>query len=218
MKGTVSHFTVRNLPQSWWRGFAPLSVRLSVILSAMMLSLSVGLPALASPGRIIGNTPGSQVNVRSRPSTSAPSPHYGLVGDRVEILDTATGSDGWLWYYIRFPQSGAEGWIRGDFIREEAAAPPNRWSHTYACGDYSITLSEIAPNAYRYQSRSPRGNLNLGNGSRYNSGYSWIYEFFNGNTLYALEDAWDSSRFPGGFVELRVVQEGSTLLRQNCRR
>jgi hypothetical protein len=69
-------------------------------------------------GRIVGETFGSRVNVRKVPSTEDVSPHYGLVGDEVEILqETISDKDGRTWYRVRFPRTQAEGWIRGDFIQ-----------------------------------------------------------------------------------------------------
>ena len=38
------------------------------------------------------------------------------VGDRVTLLEQTQGTDGSLWYQVRFA-SGAEGWVRGDFVQ-----------------------------------------------------------------------------------------------------
>lgn len=202
-----------------------LAATLSTTLSASVLAMSLGLPAWAIPARIIGDVPGTQVNVRSRPSTSAPAPSYGLVGDRVEIIDSAVGSDGYRWYFVRFPESRAEGWIRSDFIREETATQPTqptqptqRWSHTYACGETAITLAESASQGYTYEARSSRGNLTLVNGTRVNSGFSWIYEFTYNDAVYVVEDAWESRQFPGGFAEIRIFRNGQVELRQTCQK
>jgi serine/threonine protein kinase, bacterial len=59
--------------------------------------------------------PGAQVNVYSAPSASADSPSYGLVGDRVVIVNSAQGDDGLTWYQVRF-ESGTVGWISPDSI------------------------------------------------------------------------------------------------------
>jgi|GEM_PF-3479488 len=58
----------------------------------------------------------AQINLRSQPTTAAESPGYGLVGDPVKLLRAAEGADGLTWYFVKFDESGAEGWIRGDFI------------------------------------------------------------------------------------------------------
>ena len=58
---------------------------------------------------------GERINVRSGPSTSADSPHYGIAGDPVQILGNARGPQGYDWYRVVF-ESGAEGWVREDLI------------------------------------------------------------------------------------------------------
>jgi hypothetical protein len=59
----------------------------------------------------------AQINLRSRPTTESTAKGYGLVGDPVELLRATEGEDNLTWYYVKFDESGAEGWIRGDFIR-----------------------------------------------------------------------------------------------------
>jgi Bacterial SH3 domain len=87
-----------------------------VTIAAATVSLLAAFPAFAEGARIYGQQPGSRVNVRSAPSTRASAPHYGLVGDYVEVLDSAIGDDGYTWFFVEFPRSGARGWIRGDYI------------------------------------------------------------------------------------------------------
>lgn len=63
---------------------------------------------------------GSTINVRSQPTINSSAPSYGLPGDRVEILqcvmDTDTTGSDLNWCQVRFPASGAVGWVRSDFI------------------------------------------------------------------------------------------------------
>ncbi|WP_439345190.1 SH3 domain-containing protein [Vacuolonema iberomarrocanum] len=192
--------------------------RVTQMAATMALAVSLGVPALAYPARIVGEIPGSQVNVRSAPSVNAPSPSYGLVGDRVEVLNDTRGDDGFTWYYVRFPASGVEGWMRGDFVQSiNDPNPPVRWSHTYICGGYSITLEDLG-REFAYRSRSNNGNLDLYSDNRENTGYSWIYAFENSNTVYEIEDAWPSAQFPEGFAELRVFENGQPILRRSCRK
>jgi len=63
----------------------------------------------------------SQINLRSRPTTESATEGYGLVGDRVKLLQATEGEDNLTWYYVKFDESGAEGWIRGDFISTSGA-------------------------------------------------------------------------------------------------
>jgi hypothetical protein len=57
------------------------------VLAATALSLGVALPSFARPAVLVGMNPDSRINVRTEPTTDAFSPHYGLVGDQVEIVD-----------------------------------------------------------------------------------------------------------------------------------
>lgn len=86
-------------------------------LAIAVLSIGVALPAFAQPGRLVSRDRGSQINVRSEPSTESRAKHYGYAGDRVEVSDSTEGDDGYIWFYVRFSSSGAEGWVRGDFIQ-----------------------------------------------------------------------------------------------------
>ncbi|WP_225885385.1 SH3 domain-containing protein [Leptolyngbya sp. KIOST-1] len=73
--------------------------------------------------QLIAAQPEAQINLRSQPTTSSSARGYGLVGDPVQLLRQARASDG-TWYYVKFEKSGAEGWIRGDFINTEGRATP----------------------------------------------------------------------------------------------
>jgi len=64
---------------------------------------------------------GDEVNVRSAPSTISKVMHYGLSGDRVVVLESLTGENGYLWHRVRFA-SQAEGWVRGDLVQVLKAA------------------------------------------------------------------------------------------------
>jgi len=84
--------------------------------AATIASFAVALPSFARPATLIAQDSGSRINVRSAPSTQATSPHYGLAGDRVEVLQARIGQDQYMWNYVKF-SSGATGWVRGDFVR-----------------------------------------------------------------------------------------------------
>lgn len=89
---------------------------LLTIITAAAVSILATLPALAEGAYLYGQEAGSRVNIRSAPSTSAKALHYGLVGDYVEVINSQISQDGYTWYYVEFPASGARGWVRGDFI------------------------------------------------------------------------------------------------------
>lgn len=62
----------------------------------------------------------SQINIRSGPGIEHRSLHYGVVGDRVEILDSQRENSSDIyslrWHQVRFIESGAVGWVRGNFL------------------------------------------------------------------------------------------------------
>ncbi|MGI0488567.1 SH3 domain-containing protein [Pantanalinema rosaneae CENA516] len=66
------------------------------------------------------SNPNTRINVRSQPTVSSSSPHYGLPGDRVRVMQCVQDQDnpgsGLNWCRVQFVQSGATGWIRSDFI------------------------------------------------------------------------------------------------------
>jgi hypothetical protein len=76
------------------------------------------------PAQLIAAQPEARINLRSQPTTSSQAKGYGLVGDPIQLLRTTQANDGYDWYYVKFEQSGAEGWIRGDFINIEGRATP----------------------------------------------------------------------------------------------
>ncbi|MDJ0597621.1 MAG: SH3 domain-containing protein [Crocosphaera sp.] len=67
---------------------------------------------------LTANDPNSRINLRNGPSVSEDSLGYGLVGDRVKVLECQTGPDQnrTPWVKVQFLQSQAIGWIRGDFV------------------------------------------------------------------------------------------------------
>ncbi|MEB3281593.1 MAG: SH3 domain-containing protein [Lyngbya sp.] len=89
---------------------------LLTITAAASVCVATALPGFATSARLTANDPGAQINVRTAPTTQANSPHYGVAGDWVEVLNSSDGGDGYIWYYVRFYQSGAEGWVRSDFL------------------------------------------------------------------------------------------------------
>ncbi len=90
--------------------------------------------------RLTTQAEGSQINLRSQPTTQSTSRGHGLSGDLVTLLRLAEGEGGLSWYYVKFSQSAAEGWVRGDFIDTSApvAAVTSTPVETTAapCGDY----------------------------------------------------------------------------------
>lgn len=114
----------------------------------------LAFPALAQDGVLRANDPQSQINLRSSPDPGSRRLGYGLVGDQVEILESVPGSDDYTWYRVRFYQSGAVGWIRGDFIEVtptssgQTGSPQARYQAGYDQG-YQLGYRD-GQNARRY--------------------------------------------------------------------
>ncbi len=63
----------------------------------------------------------TRINVRDGADLTASIEGVGKVGDRVRILDSQFGSDKYLWYRVEL-NSGATGWVRGDWISPDFAS------------------------------------------------------------------------------------------------
>lgn len=88
--------------------------------------VGIGLTAQANDLGMLTAEPGSRINVRTGPGTGYAARHYGLAGDRVALLNSALeacgrGMDCYPWHRVRFLQSGAEGWVRSDFLIQGTA-------------------------------------------------------------------------------------------------
>ncbi len=77
---------------------------------------------------LVAQVTNSRINLRSGPGTNYRNLGYGLVGDFVYILsslppeaDFKKDQQGYLWYRVGFPKSGAVGWIRQDFLKFQCA-------------------------------------------------------------------------------------------------
>lgn len=127
-----------------------------LLLSVLVITSASIYPALAEDGILRANDPQSRINLRASPDPNSRQLGYGLVGDRVEILEQVPGGDDYTWYRVRFYDSGAEGWIRNDFVQVEG-------------GSGSAASSEV-----RYQSGYDQGYENGyrdgQNAQRYGSG------------------------------------------------
>lgn len=66
---------------------------------------------------LTGNTAGSRVNIRNGPGTEySTDGSYGLVGEDVTSLMFGYDSNCETWYKVRFPSSGYEGWVHGNYV------------------------------------------------------------------------------------------------------
>ena len=66
--------------------------------------------------------PNSRINVHNKPTVQSSVQYIGVVGDRVKVLNESQPGDGHTWYQVKF-DTGAEGWIRGDFVSVVSSTP-----------------------------------------------------------------------------------------------
>ncbi len=67
-------------------------------------------------GYLVAEEEGSPINIRDAAGTSSRVRHVGYGGDRVSVRSATMGGDDYLWYNVTFAESGAQGWVRGDFL------------------------------------------------------------------------------------------------------
>ena len=85
---------------------------------AMQGKFIPGIDPNPNKGQLTAKTPDSQINVRTGPGTTFDSPHYGVVGDKVTLIESAREANSeQIWYKVKFTSSGVEGWVRSDFIQ-----------------------------------------------------------------------------------------------------
>jgi Bacterial SH3 domain len=70
-----------------------------------------------APGQLMAQQADAEINVRQEPSVQAKILHYGVPSDRVTLLYSRRDAAGTMWYEVKFPDSGAQGWVRGDFVQ-----------------------------------------------------------------------------------------------------
>ncbi len=120
------------------------------------------------------------------------------------------------WHYVRFLRSGALGWVRADFLQLEAMPAP-RWSKTYQCGEYRVTLRQYG-SSYSFEYRGGWNQdfllAHVAEGDRSNTGADWAYRFYlphynRTSRIYTLTDAWGTQVGDTGFATFRVESYAS---------
>lgn len=72
-------------------------------------------PTSSTNATLIGS-PGSK-NIRTGPGINYRARHIAYPGDRVQIIGSDYDQEGYLWYKVYFPKSGADGWIAAQLIK-----------------------------------------------------------------------------------------------------
>lgn len=76
-------------------------------------------PVVNAPktAEVIAKDPEVTINVRAQPSTKSESLLAVKSGEQAEVLEQTLGEDTYTWYKLKFVKLGAEGWMRGDFVK-----------------------------------------------------------------------------------------------------
>jgi hypothetical protein len=179
----------------------------SALITTLIVSITAALPAWAETATLRGPTT-SRINVRESPSTDSRVRHYGLGGDRVTILNETNAPDGYRWYFVEFPQSGARGWIRGDLLSVNAGSPERV---SFAPGTAAAT---VGGNIRGSQSRSYLVNARAGQTMTTStigtSSFLQVLVFApNGRNLYTGSRNWSGVLPQSGDyrVQVRIVPE-----------
>lgn len=90
-----------------------LSLASAAVLAIEPLSAAAQTAASAI---LVTDYPARPINFRTLPISSAVAAAQGQPGDRVQILDQASGRDRYTWYYVIVNNSNAGGWVREDLI------------------------------------------------------------------------------------------------------
>ncbi|MCT7950999.1 SH3 domain-containing protein [Ancylothrix sp. C2] len=96
----------------------------SLSLAASFPTRTFAQPLSGCTARLVSEDRDAQINVREGPGRQYRSPHYGVVGDEVIILQGGSREgfaieedrNSMLWVKVEFPNSGARGWVRRDFV------------------------------------------------------------------------------------------------------
>ena len=121
----------------------------------------VAEPLDNEPAQLISNNPKSRINVRDKPTTQSTAKHYGLKGDRVTLLKKAKGEGDYIWYYVRFEKSKAEGWIREDFIVSDEFIDAEGVVPFNYSGRYDYTLPETDTPITTFDFKQTRSQINF---------------------------------------------------------
>lgn len=89
------------------------------------LSSGIQPTTAVSEAVLTASDPNSQINLRATPSVTGKYLGYGLVNDRVKVINKIISADGNTWYEVKFPRSGAQGWIHGDFVELIGTSEPS---------------------------------------------------------------------------------------------
>ncbi len=76
----------------------------------------VSIDAQTTPDWATLHSNDGKINLRTGAGTVNKAIGYGINGDRVQVLDSGQDSGGYYWYKVRFPNSGANGWVAAQLL------------------------------------------------------------------------------------------------------
>jgi hypothetical protein len=85
--------------------------------------LPPGVPTWRGVGVLVTQDLDSPVNIRSAPSLDSEVETVGYSGDPVQILNQAIDVNQVTWYYVELQESGAIGWVHGDYLQPAGRTP-----------------------------------------------------------------------------------------------
>ena len=164
--------------------------------------------SLPQSARLTAQEADARISLRVQPSSQSSDKGYGLVGDPVQVLNQAQGDDGWTWYWVKFDGSGAEGWIRSDFIEIVTSANSGDVSIRTGVAEAAlltsqqvnelVNLDSFSKDEYDWKTLSPEYS-EQGNGNPY--GIILPTNIPPGFELTQLTvERMDDDRGPGGYV------------------
>jgi type II secretory pathway pseudopilin PulG len=93
-----------------------------------------------------------KINFRTRPGTVNKAIGYGINGDRVQILNSAQDSGGYVWYNVQSPKSGAIGWMAGQLIEMDSNTALQTETEPFATSSTQPSPSQL-PKSERFRLR-----------------------------------------------------------------
>ncbi|MFP4338392.1 MAG: hypothetical protein ACLFQP_10725 [Halothece sp.] len=107
-------------------GLTTVAAVITVPVSAVLAQYTFPRERSHCTARLTAVNRDSRITLRSGPGTNYRRLGYGLVGDGVYMLtssppelDYGKDAQGYVWYRVGFPGSGAKGWIREDFLNRQ---------------------------------------------------------------------------------------------------
>jgi len=158
----------------------------SMVAAGAML-IGTCLSAFASQAVVTTET----VRVRSEASTSGTVVATGKSGEKFEITNTVSGSDGYTWYEISV--NGSKGYVRGDLVKVEEDNGTTTTITTDTTANTATSLAPTESSAMTAKTAKIAGNAAVNIRSGAGTGYSKVGSLDAGTEVILVAEATDSS-------------------------